>query len=139
LAAVVGKDRGSAALVGRQRRRKGAPAEAPWHLGLAGPDLGPSGLNLSRVGSGQTHVCGRLCALFFPVVDGGWSCGDVDRHVMVAVRTTPSPELDVVWIGTTNLLMDGGWRSWPCRVSGAPSTPESPSPGHGVAGVPDLG
>jgi hypothetical protein len=27
----------------------------------------------------------------------------------------------------------------PTRVSGAPSTPGSPSPGHGVAGVPDSG
>jgi hypothetical protein len=64
LAAIVGVDRGGAALDGCRQRREGAPTEVPWRLGLASPDLGPSGLNLGRTGPGRNSCLGgRLCAL----------------------------------------------------------------------------
>jgi hypothetical protein len=61
---------------------EGAPAEDPWRLGLAGLDLGPSGLDLGRAGPSRNSRLVDGCVLS-PNVGGGWSCGDLDWHVVV--------------------------------------------------------
>jgi hypothetical protein len=97
----------------------------------------PGPISVGRVWLELTSAIGEwLCA----PPEGRWQL-ELQRSwpARLARGRRPSSEQDVAWIGRPTSTRGVVGRAGPARVSGAPSSPGSPSPGHGAAQVPNLG